>query len=157
MFLVRRILLLAVIAGGVMSPAHAAAELDLSQYAGKVVYLDFWASWCVPCRRSFPWMNEMEQKYGDDGLVIIGVNVDAEPQDARRFLAETPADFRIVYDPQGELASQWQLLGMPNSFLVSRTGEVIARHVGFRSDSPAKLEREIREQLFATGQREASQ
>lgn len=151
MSLFRPILFLAVITGAIVLPAHAAPQLDLSQYAGKVVYLDFWASWCVPCRRSFPWMNEMKREYADDGLVIIGINVDAKPAEARKFLEETPAEFRIIYDPAGELAQKWQLLGMPNSFLVNRDGEVTARHVGFRSDSPEKLEYEIREQLFAAG------
>lgn len=158
MSLIGQILLLAVLAGGMNSPVHAAPQLDLSQYAGKVVYLDFWASWCVPCRRSFPWMNEMKREYADDGLVIIGVNVDAESDEARKFLAETPAEFVIIHDPEGELAQKWQLLGMPNSFLVNRDGEVIARHVGFRSDSPEKLEHEIRELLFAVGrEKEASE
>lgn len=138
------------------APALAAGEtaLDLDQYAGKVVYLDFWASWCAPCRRSFPWMNEMREKYADDGLVIIGVNVDAERELADRFLAETPASFRIVHDPEGKLASEWQLLGMPNSFLINRNGEVVLRHVGFRSDTPGKLESEIRE-LLGTNDRMA--
>lgn len=127
--------------------ATARPELALDQYSGKVVYLDFWASWCVPCRRSFPWMNAMRKKYADDGLVIITVNVDAERAKAEEFLAEHPAGFEVVYDPDGELASDWQLLGMPNSFLVNRDGEVISRHVGFRSGSEEKLETEIRAAL----------
>ena len=71
--------------------------VDLEEYRGKVVMLDFWASWCVPCRRSFPWMNEMQARYGDDGLVIIGVNLDNERREADAFLVEYPADFTIVY------------------------------------------------------------
>lgn len=124
-----------------------ALQLDLSAYRGKVVYLDFWASWCAPCRRSFPWMNEMKAKYQDDGLVIIGVNVDSEPALADEFLAETPANFRIIHDPDGRLARRFELLGMPNSFLINRDGEIVARHVGFRSDSPEKYERQLRQLL----------
>lgn len=131
--------------------ADAAQQLDLSVYEGKVVYLDFWASWCAPCRRSFPWMNEMKRKYGDDGLVIIGVNVDAEPELAEAFLKETPADFRIVHDPEGKLASRFELLGMPNSFMIDREGNVVAKHVGFRSDSPEKYEQQLRELLGKEG------
>jgi thiol-disulfide isomerase/thioredoxin len=137
----------------VLMPASVIAgdrpALELEQYRGQVVYLDFWASWCVPCRRSFPWMNEMHSRYSGDGLVILAVNVDGERQDAEKFLEALPADFRIVFDPEGRLAAEWQLLGMPNSFLISRNGEVVARHVGFRSDTPGKLEEEIREQLRA--------
>ena len=65
----------------------------LERMRGKVVYVDFWASWCGPCRRSFPWMNEMQQKYGEQGLVIVGVNVDKKRSDADRFLAQLPATF----------------------------------------------------------------
>ena len=81
-------------------PAYAQTNetLDLSQYRGKVVVVDFWASWCVPCRRSFPWMNEMQAKYGDDGLVFLAVNTDNEASEAQAFLDEFPADFKIIYD-----------------------------------------------------------
>ena len=129
------------------SPAAETPELDLSAYAGKVVYLDFWASWCAPCRRSFPWMNEMLARYGDAGLAVVSVNVDAERKLAAEFLAETPANFPVVYDPEGMLAAQWQLLGMPSSYLIGPDGKVISRHVGFRSDSPQKYEAEIRRLL----------
>ncbi len=84
-----------------LAPAVLAADepLDLTQFRGKVVVIDFWASWCAPCRQSFPWLNEMQAKYRDRGLVIIGVNVDRERAEADRFLQQTPADFQIVYDP----------------------------------------------------------
>lgn len=127
--------------------AAETSELDLSAYTGKVVYLDFWASWCAPCRRSFPWMNDMLARYSDAGLAIVSVNVDAERKLADEFLAETPARFPVVYDPEGKLAEQWQLLGMPSSYLIGRDGSVISRHVGFRSDSPEKYEKEIRKLL----------
>lgn len=125
------------------------ATLDLDAYRGKVVYLDFWASWCVPCRRSFPWLNEMRSKYGDDGFVVVAVNVDAEAELAAEFLRETPATFDIVYDPAGEIAAQWELIGMPSSFIIDRNGKVASRHVGFRADSPEKYEAEIRRLLAA--------
>src|SRR5215472_3824919 len=70
--------------------------LDLAQYKGKVVYLDFWASWCKPCRQSFPWMNAMEKKYSADGLVIVAVDLDEQRADADKFLKQRPADFDIV-------------------------------------------------------------
>lgn len=142
-------LLLAALLGMGITPAAVAAgpSLDLEAHRGQVVYLDFWASWCVPCRRSFPWMNAMRQKYADDGLVVLTVNVDSERDAAEAFLDEHPANFEVLYDPEGKLAQDWQLLGMPNSFLVNRKGEVIARHVGFRSGSEEELEAEIRKAL----------
>ena len=90
-------------------------SLDLTQYEGKVVVLDFWASWCAPCRRSFPWWNTMHAKYADEGLVIIGVNLDNDPNSAKEFLAEFPADFKIYYDTDKELARKFGVQAMPSS------------------------------------------
>ena len=90
----------AVVALALAGASNVSAEdsLDLTQYRGNVVVLDFWASWCTPCRRSFPWWNTMHAKYADEGLVIIGVNLDNEPDAALAFLEEFPADFKIYYD-----------------------------------------------------------
>lgn len=125
----------------------AALDLDLDQYRGKVVYLDFWASWCKPCRQSFPWMNRMQDKYGDQGLVIIAVNLDEDRADADRFLKELPAKFQVLYDPDGKLAEQYKLIGMPSSFIIDRNGAVHSRHAGFHDSSPAEYETEIQSLL----------
>ena len=79
-------------------PSASAGDtiINLDDYQGKVVVVDFWASWCVPCRRSFPWLDEMQSKYGEQGLVVIGVNMDADPSEAEAFLQEFPVRFRIV-------------------------------------------------------------
>ncbi|HSN18362.1 MAG TPA: TlpA disulfide reductase family protein [Gammaproteobacteria bacterium] len=131
-----------------LAPASAAAPtLNLDQYHGKIVYLDFWASWCKPCRHSFPWMNDMQKKYGADGLVIVAVNLDEQQADAEKFLHQTPADFTIVYDPQGKLAEQYQIIGMPSSFIIGRDGQVVKKHQGFFDDSPQKYEAELVELL----------
>src|SRR5437899_7990668 len=82
-------------------PSAAGETVTLDQLHGKVVYVDFWASWCAPCRRSFPWMNAMKRLYGGKGLAIVAVNVDKKRADAERFLAETPAEFTVLYDAQG--------------------------------------------------------
>ena len=116
----------------VCSNTTAAADFDLREYHGKVVVLDFWASWCVPCRRSFPWMNSMQEKYGDDGLVIIGVNLDAVDADAQAFLQQTPAEFRIISDPQGTLAREHDVIAMPTSYIFDRDGKLVTRHLGFK-------------------------
>lgn len=110
----------------------AAASLDLDDYKGKVVVMDFWASWCVPCRRSFPWLNAMHAKYRDDGLVIIGVNLDKDNDSAADFLREFPADFKIIYDPEAVLAEQFGVRGMPSSYVIGRDGEIVAEHLGFK-------------------------
>jgi thiol-disulfide isomerase/thioredoxin len=126
----------------------AAPALDLDQYRGKVVYLDFWASWCEPCRKSFPWMNAMQKAYGARGLVIIAVNVDTQRMDADRFLKAVPASFQVIYDPAGELAQQYRLSRMPSSFIIGPDGHVRAHHEGFTRDSPRDGETEI-ERLLA--------
>lgn len=118
--------------------------LRLASLRGKVVYLDYWASWCAPCRQSFPWMGEMQSRYAGKGLVIVAVNVDRDAADARRFLEQIPAAFTIAYDPEGKTAEALALKGMPTSFLIDRQGEIVATHVGFRESRKAAMEDEIR-------------
>jgi cytochrome c biogenesis protein CcmG, thiol:disulfide interchange protein DsbE len=130
--------------------AEAADALELSQFHGKVVVVDFWASWCAPCRHSFPWLNEIQAKYADRGLVIIGVNVDKERADAERFLREAPAEFAIVYDPDGSLAAKFDVPGMPTSYVFGPAGELIARHIGFRNAARAERESELERLLPKT-------
>ncbi len=128
-----------------LASAHASASepFDLARYRGKVVILDFWASWCAPCRRSFPWLNEIQARYAGDGLVVVGVNVDADRAAAERFLREVPAQFEIVYDPDGTLAAKYELLGMPSSFIFGPRGELLSSHIGFKNAARAEREAEI--------------
>lgn len=113
-------------------PASADDMLDLDEYRENVIVVDFWASWCVPCRRSFPWLNKMHAKYADDGLVIIGINLDANKKDAAAFLEDYPAAFRIYYDTDAVYAREFEVQAMPSSFVLGRDGEVVARHLGFK-------------------------
>lgn len=110
----------------------ADSAFSLAEFKGKVVMLDFWASWCVPCRRSFPWMNSMQEKYAGDGLVIIGVNMDSDPAEASAFLQQYPAQFEIVNDPDGELAREYDVIAMPSSYIFDRDGVLVTRHLGFK-------------------------
>lgn len=121
--------------------------LDLTEHAGQVVVVDFWASWCVPCRRSLPWLDEMQQKYADDGLVVIGVNEDDIAEDAEAFLRAYPVRFRIVADRDGELARKFDLIAMPSSYLIGRNGEIAARHLGFRTGKKDEYEATLRRLL----------
>lgn len=131
-------------------PASSAdTQLDLGAYRGRVLYLDFWASWCAPCRESFPWMNSMQGQFAADGLTVIAVNVDHERADAEQFLRTHPARFRIVYDPQGSLPEKFGVRGMPTSFLIDRNGHIQSRHEGFRLADRAALALQIRSLLRA--------
>jgi len=120
---------------------------DSTQYQGKVIYMDFWASWCTPCRKSFPWMNEMQARYADDGLVIIAVNLDKEPALVEAFLESTPADFLIGLDPEAALAEQFSILGMPSVRVFARDGSLQIEHVGFREKDKAAYEAGIKQLL----------
>jgi len=124
-----------------------AGQVKLENYKGKVVYLDFWASWCVPCRKSFPWMNEMQARYGKSGLVILAVNLDKDKTNIGRFLKKYPANFTIAYDPEGKAAEKFKVMGMPSSNLIDRQGNIVKTHVGFRARDKKELEDQIRAAL----------
>lgn len=118
--------------------AHATTNnFDLAPHRGRVVIVDFWASWCKPCRQSIPWLNAMSARYGASGLVVIGVNVDANRSDAERFLRDVPIDFEVVFDPDGVMAKQFKVQGMPSSYVFDRNGKLIDTHLGFRESKKA--------------------
>ena len=127
--------------------ASTAESLQLDEYEGKVVLLDFWASWCVPCRRSFPWMNEMQQKYADRGLLVIAVNLDNNLDDAANFLKKYPVKFRIVYDTDRTLAREFEVQAMPTSYLIGRDGKLADMHLGFKVKQQHEYEAAIRKAL----------
>ncbi len=123
--------------------AQDTQAFDLSAYKGKVVLIDFWASWCIPCRKSFPWLNEMQATKAAEGLVIIGLNVDEDRADAERFLQKYPADFKVEFDPKGGYASHYEIRGMPTSLIFDRDGQLIHHHTGFRLSDVAEYESAI--------------
>ena len=124
-------------------------QISLNEFKGKVVYLDFWASWCGPCRKSFPWMQAVYSKYQSQGLVIIAVNLDTEKNLANQFLTELAnreklnVSFPIRYDPEGKLANQFDLQGMPSSYLFDRSGKLVTQHVGFFEKNKTQYEQEL--------------
>ncbi len=120
-------------------PDSAVAQ-KLSDLKGKVVYVDFWASWCGPCKQSFPWMNEMQRKYGSKGLQIVAINVDAKRADADKFLAQNSTAFALAFDAKGESPRRFGIKGMPTSALIGADGKVLYVHQGFRMEERAELE-----------------
>lgn len=147
---------LAVLTACAAVPASAAERRDLSSlpavkaHAGKVVLLDFWASWCAPCRQSFPWMSTLQRRFGREKFAVVAVNMDQDKALAAKFLEKTPGDFQIQYDPKGELASHLDVQAMPTSYLIDRHGRQRAVHKGFRDSQRAPREQEI-EQLIREG------
>jgi thiol-disulfide isomerase/thioredoxin len=140
-------LVLAALLAVIPVAASTAESLQLDEYEGKVVMLDFWASWCVPCRRSFPWMNQMQHKYADRGLVVIAVNLDNVSDDAASFLREYPAKFRIYYDTDKTLAREFEVQAMPTSYLIGRDGKLADMHLGFKVKQQDEYEAAILEAL----------
>jgi len=121
--------------------------ISLNQLQGSVVYLDFWASWCTPCRKSFPWMNKIQSKYKDKGLVVVAVNLDKSKSKADDFLKEFDRNFIVAFDPEGKTAESYKVMGMPSSYLIDRKGQLHLSHIGFRESDTEKLESKIRELL----------
>ena len=130
-----------------MTGIARAAPLDLGPLRGRVVYLDFWASWCAPCRQSFPWMQSMQQSYEAQGLSVLAINVDHDRADAERFLKEFQPRFEVRFDPQGDWAQQFKVTGMPTSLIIDRRGTVRFTHIGFWPADGAVAAHEIRELL----------
>jgi len=123
------------------------AAVNLSDYKGKTVYLDFWASWCGPCKQSFPWMNDMQSRYGAKGLRVVGINVDQKTDDAKAFLKDTPASFDVAFDQGGKTPKAYAIKGMPTSVLIGRDGKVLSVHSGFKDEQRPELERQIQQAL----------
>jgi peroxiredoxin len=121
---------------------------DLKQFHGKVLYVDFWASWCPPCAKSFPFMNELDRDLKDSGLQVIGVNMDQTPEDAKAFLTKYPANFTVLFDASEKCAKGFDVKAMPSSYLIDRNGVIRHVHMGFRPDEAKEL-RILAEQLLA--------
>ncbi len=117
--------------------------LDLEPYAGRVIYVDFWASWCQPCRSSFPWLRELQKKYGEQGLTVLMVNEDHDRKAAEAFLAELGGDLQIIWDVEGKLALAFGIEGMPASYLIDRSGRLRTSHIGFEPKKAGEVEAEV--------------
>ena len=164
---IRKLLLLALILLFASVPAVAAEEgdmapdftlpsiyegqpdINLASLAGKVVYIDFWASWCAPCLTSLPLYNEIYHRYRDQGLEVLGITVDDPIEDGLEFLADTALDFPIPADPENEVMDLYSVFGMPTSFLIGRDGEVKLVHMGFRDGDIEQIEQAIKDALAA--------
>ena len=111
--------------------------------AGKVVLVDFWASWCEPCRKSFPWMSDLYRRHAADGLAIVAINLDKDRDKADAFLANNPVPFVVAFDPTGKTAEDYRVTGMPSSFLLGRDGNILETHTGFDPRKAAAFESHI--------------
>jgi len=137
------------------APAHAphfrlagrSGVVDSDSLGAKAVLVDFWASWCVPCRRSFPWLARVDSTYRARGLAVVAVSVDKERAPADAFLSKYATPFTIAFDPDGETAEAFKVKGMPTTFLLGPDGAVLATHSGFDDNSAAAFEARIERML----------
>ncbi len=123
------------------------SPVSLKQFAGKVIYLDFWASWCAPCRTSFPLLNKLHQKLKSQGFEVVAINLDEEKANAEKFLQEIPVEFTVLRDAKGELSDMYVVDSMPTSFIIDKSGKIQKIHHGFKSDDIQEIETKITELL----------
>lgn len=127
--------------------ADAGPPVDLAALKGQVVYVDFWASWCVPCRLSMPALDAIYRKHASRGFTVVGFNKDVEAADAQRFLQRVRVSFPLAQDLKDAAARAFDVKAMPSGYLVDRRGVVRKVHRGFTAETAAVLEREIEELL----------
>ena len=144
-------LLCAVVAGARPAPSFSAELMGGNKVSLKetlkpkrMLLVSFWASWCTPCRRSFPWMNDLDARYRDRGLTIVAINVDKRRDDALRFLRDVPARFTVAFDAEGKTPAAFDVKGMPSSYLIDREGRVATVEEGFHEERTAAIEQRIR-------------
>jgi thiol-disulfide isomerase/thioredoxin len=121
----------------------SAQTVSLADFHGKVVFIDFWASWCSPCRQSLPLYDKLRADYVTADFAVLAIGLDEDIADAKAFLAEHPVKYTTLQNPQGDVAKAFDLKGMPSSYLIDRDGIVRARHVGFEAKDIDALKKEI--------------
>ena len=114
---------------------------------GHVIYIDFWASWCGPCRQSFPFMNKLHKDLGGRGLDVVGINVDEKTEDAQGFLEETPGHFTLLKDQGGRCATLFDVKAMPSTYLIDQKGVVRRVHLGFKPSESQEMRKQVEDLL----------
>jgi len=108
-------------------------NVRLSDLRGQVVLLNFWASWCGPCRQEMPILDEIHNKYKSLGFSVLGVNLDAKSKKAINYLKDTPVTFPVLYDPKGDVSGQYGVQAMPSTVIIDKDGNVRYLHEGYKS------------------------
>jgi len=120
---------------------------SFNELKGKWLYVDFWASWCGPCKKSFPFMNALQTTFKNENFKVIAISVDDTKAAAEKFLKYNETNFWVFHDPKGILAEQFQVPGMPSSYLINPEGEIVHKHKGFTEASGNELMSVIQAEL----------
>ena len=126
---------------------NAEGELSVSDFRGKITYLDFWASWCGPCRLSLPALNSLNEAFSDDPVQFLAISIDVVEEDAWDFLARYTVDYPVVIDTEGDIARLFAVDGMPSGYLLDAEGRVREIHIGFKRGDELKLAESIKKML----------
>jgi peroxiredoxin len=118
--------------------------IRMADLRGKVVIVDFWASWCEPCREEMPVLERLHRRYRERGLVVVGVSVDRTERNARAFLRRTRVSFPIIHDASHRIANRYSPPKMPSSYIIDRRGIIRHIHEGFQPSDAQRIEREVR-------------
>jgi peroxiredoxin len=124
--------------------SRAGPEISLASLNGQVVMINFWASWCGPCRQEFPALDEIYRKYRPMGFEMIGINVESERSDAERFLGATNVSFPILFDPDNKVSGSYGVSAMPTTFLVDRQGRLRWQHRAYKPGDEAAYIEQVR-------------
>jgi peroxiredoxin len=125
-------------------PAAAGAQVSLADLKGQVVLINFWASWCGPCRQEMPVLDQLYRKYKTAGFTLLGVNVEPKSGDAMSFLKATPVSFPILFDTQSKVSTLYEVSGMPSTVIVDRKGNIRYVHHGYKPGDEGQYQDQIR-------------
>jgi thiol-disulfide isomerase/thioredoxin len=132
------------LAPGFTLPSRAGDSISLEQLKGQVVMLNFWASWCGPCRQEMPLLDQIHKRYGSLGFTLLGVNVEANTQDAEKWLAQTPVTFPVLFDKDNKVSKLYDVNAMPSTVFIDRKGNVRYLHRGYKPGDESEYLNQIR-------------
>ncbi len=125
--------------------SNSGQNVKLSELRGQVVMINFWASWCGPCRQEMPLLNQLYQRYEPMGFTLLGVNVEEDSAAADKVLREIPVNFPVLYDNKNQVSESYQVRAMPSTILIDRDGKVRYLHKGYKPGYEEEYQKQVRE------------